>query len=81
MNDIKFDYSRLKWAMLKAGLTQEALAKKAGISISSLNLKLQNKRYFSQADITAIEKALDLKKIDAQFDNTPYSLDKYFFAI
>lgn len=65
-----FDYSLLRQRMKSYRYSVEALASKAGMDRSSLSLRLNNKREFTQEDILRISKVLDI-----QLDN----LADYFF--
>lgn len=54
------DYSKLKGLMREKGVTQAELAKKIGISESSLNLKLNDKTEFKQREISKICEILNI---------------------
>lgn len=69
---MKFNYSKLLGRMKECGFTQEKLAKAVGMSKNTLNLKLNNKYSFSQDEIIAICKLL----------NIPISeIGEFFYAI
>lgn len=59
---MEFDYSKLLGRIKEFGLTQKTLAKKIGTTLSTLNLKLNNKYAFSMKEIGAICKVLDIPK-------------------
>lgn len=67
-----FDYSRLLGKIKEKGLTQAALAKRIGLSESTFNLKLSNKRAFKQQEIVKICRVLDIA-----LENIPL----YFFCV
>ena len=46
-----YDYSKLLGRMKEMGFTQAALAKQVGISETSMNLSLNNKRDFGQDEM------------------------------
>lgn len=65
------DYSELLGRMRSRGFTQARLAKSIGISETSMNLALNNKREFKQSEIQKICLALEI----------PFEeIAKYFFA-
>lgn len=66
-----YDYSKLLGRMRERGFTQEKLAKTLGISETSVNLTLNNKRSFRQDEISKTADALGIK---------PKSIEEYFFA-
>lgn len=57
---MKFNYSKLLGRMKEFNYTQERLAKAIGISKYTLNTKLNNKFSFSQDEILAICKVLNI---------------------
>ena len=57
---MKFNYSKLLGRMKECGFTQEQLAKAIGINKCSLSAKLNNKFSFSQDEILAICKVLNI---------------------
>ena len=57
---MKFNYSKLLGRMKECGFTQEQLAKAIGINKGTLSTKLNNKFSFSQDEILAIGKVLDI---------------------
>lgn len=57
---MEFDFSRLKGRIREKGFTQVDLAKAVGISSSSLNLKINNKRDFTLKETFAIAKILGI---------------------
>lgn len=67
----KRDYSELLGRMKSRGITQEALAKSVGISETTMNLALNGKRQFRQAEMLAICKELEIPVGD---------IPAYFFA-
>lgn len=65
------DYSELLGKMRSRGFTQARLAKSIGISETSMNLALNNKREFKQSEIQKICLVLEI----------PFeAIAKYFFA-
>ena len=65
------DYSELLGRMRSRGFTQARLAKSIGISETSMNLALNNKREFKQSEIQKICLSLEI----------PFEeIAKYFFA-
>ena len=69
---MKFNYSKLLGRMKECGFTQEQLAKAIDISRYTLNVKLNNKFSFTQAEILAICKVL----------NIPISeIGEFFYAV
>lgn len=57
---MKFNYSKLLGRMKEYGFTQAQLATAIGISKYTLNTKLNNKFSFSQDEILAICKVLNI---------------------
>nr|DAF24316.1 MAG TPA: Protein of unknown function (DUF739) [Caudoviricetes sp.] len=72
MGKIIYDYSKLLGKIREKGFTQVSLAKELGVSETTLNFSLGNKRAFKQDEIL---KLCDILEIPLQ------SLDDYFFAI
>lgn len=71
MRNIKYDYSKLLGRMKEKGITQANLASYLGVSETTVNLSLGNKRAFKQDEIRNLCKVLDI----------PISeLDIYFFS-
>lgn len=69
---MKFNYSKLLGRMRECGYTQEQLAKAIGINKATLSTKLNNRFSFSQEEILAICKVL----------NIPISeISEYFYAM
>lgn len=64
-----YNYSKLLGRLREMGLTQSELAEKIGISDSSLNHSLNNKRSFRQSEITSVCDYLSIpnEKIEAYF--------------
>ena len=67
-----FDYNKLLGRMKERQVTQEALAKVIGNSLATLNLKLNNKARFKQAEIAAICNELDIPASE---------IGSYFFTL
>jgi len=67
-----FNYSKLKGIMAEKGVSQSQLAKLSDMSLSSLNLKLNKNRAFTQEDIYRIVVSLNLKAED---------IPRYFFNL
>ena len=57
---MKFDYSKLLGRMKERGFTQEQISKAIGINKATFNAKLKNHFCFSQEEIIAICKLLDI---------------------
>lgn len=57
---MEFDYSKLLGRIKECGYTQETLAKKIGITESSMSLKLNNKAHFKQKEIRLICRVLKI---------------------
>lgn len=55
---MQFDYSKLLGRIKEFGYTQESLAKETGITKVTMNLKLNNKAFFTQPEIERIRKIL-----------------------
>lgn len=71
MSKIIYDYSKLLGKIREKGFTQVSLAKELGVSETTLNFSLVNKRAFKQDEIL---KLCDILEIPLQ------SLDDYFFC-
>lgn len=69
---MKFNYSKLLGRMKECGFTQEQLAKAVGINKGTLSVKLNNRFSFSQEEILAICKLLNIPVSD---------ISDYFYAI
>ena len=67
MANVPFDYSRLKGRAREKGMTLEKIKEETGIGVSNLSDKWNGKKYFTQADMHALKKLLDLESIDAYF--------------
>lgn len=59
---MKFDHSKLLGKMRELGVTQVFLAKKVGISQTTLIAKLKNKNYFTTREIECICEMLNISK-------------------
>ncbi|MEG0668528.1 MAG: DUF739 family protein [Clostridium sp.] len=55
-----FDYSKLRGRIIEKFGTQGALSKSLGMSERTLSLKLNNKIFFSQDEITKMSEVLDI---------------------
>ena len=60
----RYDYRKLLGKMREQKVTQEVLAEKVGISSTSMNLSLNNKRDFRQEEILVICESLDISLSD-----------------
>ena len=60
----RYDYRKLLGKMREQRVTQEVLAEKVGISATSMNLSLNNKRDFRQEEILVICESLDISLSD-----------------
>ena len=67
----QYDYSKLAGRMKEYKYTQETLSKALGISETTLNLSLNNKRDFKQNEILKLCEILHIPKS---------RLTEYFFA-
>lgn len=67
-----YNYSSLTRRIKEKFNTQKNFSKKIGLSRTSLNLRLNNKREFSQEEILKSIKVLDLKEED---------IPEYFFKL
>ena len=65
------DYSKLLGKIKECGLSQEQLAKKIGKDKSTINAKLNNQYAFTQDEIDAICRVLDISNEE---------IGEYFFA-
>jgi transcriptional regulator with XRE-family HTH domain len=68
---MSYEYNKLRGRIVEMYGTQEAFARKIGISRNSLSLKMTGKTSFSQADIIKWSELLDIK---------PNEIGQYFFA-
>ena len=69
---MKFNYSKLLGRMRECGFTQDTLAEAIGKTKGTLNVKLNNQYFFTQGEIIAICKVL----------NIPFKeIHLYFFAV
>ncbi len=55
---MQFDYSKLLGRIKEFGYTQESLARETGMTKVTMNLKLNNKAFFTQPEIERIRKIL-----------------------
>ena len=60
----RYDYRKLLGKMREQKVTQEVLAEKVGISATSMNLSLNNKRDVRQEEILVIWESLDISLSD-----------------
>ena len=67
----RYDYRKLLGKMREQRVTQEVLAEKVGISATSMNLSLNNKRDFRQEEILIICESLGI---------SPSDIPTYFFT-
>lgn len=56
----RYDYNKLLGKMREKRVTQDALAAEIGISSTSMNLSLNNKRDFRQDEILSVCEVLDI---------------------
>lgn len=66
-----YNYSKLLGRIKERGYTQVLLAKEIGLSETSLNLTLNNKRDFRQDEIERLADVLDIRAVE---------YEAYFFA-
>lgn len=69
---MKFNYSKLLGRIRECGFTQARLAKAIGINKSTLSAKLNNQFSFSQEEILAICKLLNIPICE---------IGEYFYAV
>ena len=55
---MQFDYSKLLGRIKEFGYTQESLSKETGMTKATMNLKLNNKAFFTQPEIEKIRHLL-----------------------
>lgn len=67
-----FSYDKLRGRIVEKYGSQAVFARALGVSAKTLSLKMNNRIYFSQAEI---KKAADLLNIDIK------DIDAYFFAL
>ena len=72
MEKLVFDYSKLRGRIVEKCGQNRDFARGIGVSQTALSLKLNNKSYFSQAEIM---RAIDVLGIE------PGSVSAYFFAV
>ena len=66
-----FDYNKLRGKIIEKYGTQIVFAEKLGVSQRTLSLKLNNRIFFSQDEITKCSELLDI---------SPGEIQKYFFT-
>lgn len=64
---VKYNYAKLLGKIRESGNTQESLAIKVKMSPSTLNLKLNNKRDFTQKQIKKICEELHIENVNEYF--------------
>lgn len=64
---VKYNYAKLLGRIKECGHTQESLASQVGIDPSTLNLKLNNKRDFTQSQIKEICNSLQIVDVNEYF--------------
>lgn len=69
---MNFDYKLLKVRIRRYYGSQEEFSKVLNISTNSLNMKLNNKRCFTQKEIYTMIEMLDIKKLE---------VIEYFFTL
>lgn len=69
---MKFEYKPLKVRIRRYYGSQEEFAKSLNLSANSLNMKLNNKRCFTQREIYTMIQRLDIKKPE---------IIEYFFTL
>ena len=68
---IQYNYQKLLGKIREKGFTQVQLAAKIGVSETTLNLTLTNKRSFKQNEITKMCHVLGIKALE---------IEQYFFC-
>lgn len=71
MEKIIYDYGKLLGRLREKGITQNELANRLGVSETTVNLSLGNKRAFKQDEIFKMCEILDIKLKD---------IEAYFFS-
>lgn len=69
---MQFDYSRLLGRIREFGYTQSSLADEIGLTKATMNLKLNNKAFFTQPEIEKIRKILHIHSVE---------IGAYFFTL
>ena len=69
---MKFDYSKLLGRIKEFGFTQEIIALKIGMSVSTMSFKLNNKAFFTQKEIIKICDLLEIETTE---------IGAYFFTL
>ena len=69
---MKFNYSKLLGRMRECGFTQDTLAEAIGKTKGTLNVKLNNQYFFTQGEMIAICKVLNISLKEIHL---------YFFAV
>lgn len=64
---MQFNHLKLKGLMLEKGITQKDLAKAIGISVVSLNKKINGLTQFDAEDIVKISNELDIVDLKPYF--------------
>lgn len=67
-----FRYNKIKSKITENGLTQEDLAKKVGINVSTLSQKFNNQSEFKQSEMIAILRVLGVPMSE---------IESYFFVL
>ena len=57
---MQFDFSKLLGKMKECGYTQEMLAAEIGMAKATMNLKLNNKAYFTLPEMAKIQNVLSI---------------------
>lgn len=70
--DMVFDHSKLLGRMKEYGFTQDRMAAALGLSVSTLNYKLNGKAVFTQKEIRKICDILEIQS---------YEVGLYFFTL
>lgn len=61
-----FNYNKLRGRIIEKFGTQRSFAKKLGVSERTISLKLNNKIFFSQDEITSISELLKIESNEIQ---------------
>lgn len=62
--NVRFDHSKLLGRIKEYGFTQDRIAAEAGMSASTLSLKLNSKAFFTQKEIKIICALLDINQAE-----------------
>ena len=61
---MEFDFSKLKGRIKEKGYTQENVAKRLNVSVSTFNLKINGNAFFTQEELYEMSNMLEIPKED-----------------